>query len=193
MCESVSTASGQISLHAIQFNMATKASALYSVLTWCYCTWYIAEAALILYCTTSIAAPYHAQHRHTVQLPDLLVWMLSSRGQCIASYPPSWIIAWQNIVILSCGHSCSPPVQLHGNVFYMYVKKMSLRPFLGLGRNKMLKIFFKRQMVIMQLGLVHWSPHHDSRQCLQHIGHVPIYRCNIYHTDVPIPIGRTRY
>ena len=28
MCESVSAASGQISLHAIQFNMATKASAL---------------------------------------------------------------------------------------------------------------------------------------------------------------------
>ena len=77
--------------------------------------------------------------------------------------------------------------------FLHVCKKMSLRPFLGLGRNKMLKIFFKRQMVIMQLGLVHWSPHHDSRQCLQHIGHVPIYRYNIHHTDVPIPIGRTRY
>ena len=76
-CESVSAASGQISLHAIQFNMATKASAL-------PCTvHYSAQAHLLYNCSARSCQCF-------------------SPGQCIASCLPSWIIAGRQCMHHQC-------------------------------------------------------------------------------------------
>ena len=166
-CESVSAASGQISLHAIQFNMATKASAL-------PCTvHYSAQAHLLYNCSARSCRCF-------------------SPGQCIASCLPSWIIAGRQCMHHHyCADFVWPPMCMATcfvHILIMNVEKppwVQSRNYMGLGLGLGLGLGWVKKATNLYIVILRrkWlsrfyqfntqavSRQHDGQHCLQCIGH----------------------